>query len=382
VSTKVATFAPGSKLAGLEPLFSNCDFELQRDVERIEVALAEPLEVRVDFTGRLSSEAVRCVLSTLKERGALEGIELAAVPLAHGVRVATRGALADGQGPATPLARRFDELLAHSDTAAVADVAPGGRYELWLDPQGALAFAVDLHTAAEAARAVAWLKNALALEPTGGLKGLEVAAEGARLKGRLSNPSVEQALVLRRDVLEAFRLPSGSMQPTLLPGDQFFVIKGPSARTPARGDIAVFANPREPSQDFVKRVIGLAGDHVEMDGYTVRVNGTALETKLEQADYVGLPNGSDELRGALWSESIGAHHYRVLRDASHSWIDKLDVTVEPDHVFLLGDNRDNSFDSRQFGTVPTQSLKGEVVLLWASFGEQGVNWERFGKEPD
>ncbi len=382
MSTKVATLAPDSKLAGLEPLVASCNFDVRRDVERIEAAVAEPLEVRLDFTGNVSIEAVRCVLSTLKEHGALEGIDLDAVPLAHGVRVATRGALADAQGTATPLARRFAELSTSSETAVVADLAPGGRYEVSLDRQGALVIEVELRTPTEAAQAAAWLKRAFAAEPTTGLGNIEVAAEGAKLRARTRTPGAEQALLLRQNVLEAFRMPSGSMVPALLPGDHFFVSKGPTAHAPARGDIVVFASPPDPTQDFVKRVIGLAGDHIELDGYTVRVNGSALATKLEQADYVGPPNGPNELRGALWSESIGAHHYRVLRDADHQWTDKLDVTVEPDHVFVLGDNRDNSMDSRQFGTVPTSSVKGEVVMLWASFGEQGVNWARFGMEPD
>jgi signal peptidase I len=368
-------------LGAFGPLVSPCGLELSRDVERIEVAVAEPAELRMDLSGTLSVDAVRCVLATLKEHGAFDGVELDALLLPHGVRVATRGARVDGVGAPSPLARRFEELSAHAELAAVSDLAPGGSFELWTDRQGTATLHAALRSRAEATRASTWLKRALAAEPTGGLRNLTVTAEDAALNVVARNPRAEQGVLLRQNVIEAFQIPSGSMLPTLVPGDRFFAIKGPTARSPARGDIVVFVSPPEPSQDFVKRVIGIAGDRVELDGYTVRVNGSALEeTKLEDADYVG--SGPEPLRGALWRESNGPREYRVFRDASHPSADALDVVVEPDHVFLLGDNRDNSFDSRQFGSVPTSSLKGRVAVIWASFGEHGVNWERFGSEPE
>jgi signal peptidase I len=222
--------------------------------------------------------------------------------------------------------------------------------------------------------------SALAAEPTGALEAIEATAEGSVLVVRARSLGERQALSLRQSVVEAFRLPSGSMLPTLLAGDHLYVVKGPNAHEAARGDIVVFSSPREPSQDFMKRVIGLAGDRVQLDGYRVRVNGSVLESGLENPSYVA--PGPDPIRGELWRESLGEHRYRVLRDASHPSRDALDVTVAPNSVFLLGDNRDNSLDSRHFGSVPVESLKGRAAVIWASYGEGGVRWERFGLEPD
>ncbi len=380
-SVRIAAFLPGMAAEPLEPLFSSCRFSLPRDVERIELALAEPAEVRLDLTGSVSLESVRCVLTALKQMtGDDNGLE--AQPLPHGVRVATRGALADGTGAPAPLARRFEELLLHSESAAVADLAPGGSYELSTDAEGTMMLRIALRSPVQAARAAAWLKSAVLAEPTGGLRQLDVTAEGAVLSVRMPTPSAQQALLLRQGVVEAFRIPSGSMLPTLVPGDHFYAIKGPAVRSPSRGDIVVFSSPRDPSQDFVKRVIGLAGDRIELRGYEVRVNGTPLVTELETAHYVDSGVGPDPLHGELWRESLGEHRYRVVRDEAHRSSDEFDVRVEPDHVFVLGDNRDNSFDSRHFGTVPIGLLKGQVALIWASFGEDGVRWDRFGGEPD
>jgi signal peptidase I len=339
----------------------------------------------MDLSGTVSVDAVRCVLESLKQHGVLEGTELEAVPLARGVRIATHGGLVDGQGPPSALARRLTELLKDSETAGVADLAPGGSYEVWTDRQGTLSLRTALHSPAEATHAARWLEGALAAEPSHELEGLHVATDGSTLSVRVPNPSAEQALLLRQNVLEAFRLPSASMLPTLLPGDHLFARKGPTAHAPARGDVVVFTSPREPAQDFVKRVIGVAGDHIELRGYALRINGRAVETKLENKDFVApdfAAPASEPHRGELWSEAVGDHHYRVFHDASHPSADALDVTVEPDHVFVLGDNRDNSFDSRQFGAVPDGSVKGRAVMIWASFDEQAVRWERFGSEPE
>jgi signal peptidase I len=373
--------ANAGKAALLGPLVAGCDLKLEHSVERIEVAIAEPAELRLDLSGSFSLESVNCVLASLKERGALGGVELEAVQLPHGVRVATHAALVDGPGTLTPLARRFDELALGSETTAVANFAPGGAYELRSVRDGEASLRVPLRSSAEAAHAAAWAKNAFAAEPSGELRRIEVAVEGSTLAFRARDVTTHKALLLRQNVLESFRIPSGSMAPTLLPGDLLFASKGPSVASPARGDVVVFASPEDASQDFVKRVIGVAGDHVELAGYQVRVNGTPLETALEKANYE-LASGPNVVRGALWRESLGAHHYQVLRDASHASTDALDVTVAPGSVFLLGDNRDNSFDSRAFGSVPVRTLKAQVILIWASLGDAGVRWERFGQELD
>jgi signal peptidase I len=113
----------------------------------------------------------------------------------------------------------------------------------------------------------------------------------------------------------------------------------------------------------LKRVIGIGGDRVHIDGDVVRVNGVAVET-------------------APGQESLGDHHYRVAHEPGLGPREAVDATVPAASLFLFGDNRANSFDSRQFGAVPLESVKGRVVLIWASFGEETVRWERFGIVPD
>ncbi len=379
-SARAETALAKLETGALDELSSDCGVGLRRDIDRIEVALAEPAELRLDLSGRVSADAARCVLAKLSERGLVGAIELEIAPLTHGVRVATRGALADGPGAPPALARRFDELARRYEAAGVADLAPGGAYELWFDPRGTFTLRAALRSPTQASSAAAWLESALAADTTGALKAIEATAEGTVLVVRARSLSVGQALSLRQGVVEAFNIPSGSMLPTLQVGDRLYAIKGPKAQNPARGDIVVFASPREPSQDFVKRVIGLAGDRVQIEGYRVRLNGTPLETGLEDASYVA--PGPDALRGELWRESLGGHRYRVIRDASRASPEAIDVTVDPNSVFLLGDNRDSSLDSRHFGSVPVESIKGRVAMIWASFGEGGVRWERFGLEPE
>jgi signal peptidase I len=375
----MAAVLESSQVQALALLVPKCDLDLEHQVQRVEIAWGEPADIRIDLTGTLSVETARCVLDALKERGLRLESEITVAPLAHGVRIATPRALADGQDASSELTRRFDALASHSKDVLVADLAPGGNYELWTDDAGSLTLRTALRSSEQAAAAATWTKGALTAAPNAELADIAVTAEGSALTLRLPDATERRAPALRRHLLESFRNPSGSMLPTLSPGDHLFALKGPLATTPERGDIVVFASPREPSLDYVKRVIGVAGDHIEIDGYHVRLNGKELETVLDTANYV--PPVADAPSGELWRETLANHEYVTLRDAAGSSGEALDVTVEPGCVFLLGDNRDNSMDSRQFGSVSQSSIKGRVALIWASFGETRVAWERFGLEP-
>jgi signal peptidase I len=379
LSAEMGAILANTKVRALELFVPDCHLDLERDVQRIDVALAEPAEIRLDLSGALSVDTARCVLGALQERGLLHGTALEVVPLARGVRIATKAAVADGPSRSSALASRFDELARRSKSALVADLAPGGAYEVWSDGASALSLRAALRTVDDATAASTWAKAAFAAESSGELRAIGVTAEGPVLKFELKSPTEHLALLLRQHVVEAFRIPSSSMLPALQPGDHFFAVKGPRAAAPERGDIVVFSSPRDPSQDFVKRVIGVAGDHIELDGYRVRVNGEPLPTSVAAARYT--PPVREAASGELWKEALGTHEYQVLRDPSHPSADALDVMVEPETVFLLGDNRDNSFDSRHFGSVPLRMVKGRVLMIWASFGDPGVNWERFGTVP-
>ncbi len=167
------------------------------------------------------------------------------------------------------------------------------------------------------------------------------------------------ALLIRTFVAQAFRIPSGSMIPTLLVGDQLLVDKvAYHFRSPARGDIIVFKYPGDENRDFIKRIIGLPGDTVEVRARAVYINGAPLNEPYAWHDAL------DDMR-------------IVPRD------DFGPVTVPPDKYFMMGDNRENSQDSRFWGFLERDKIIGRAfVLYWSRDGEHifpfGIRWARFG----
>jgi signal peptidase I len=207
------------------------------------------------------------------------------------------------------------------------------------------------------------------------------------------------ALGLRTFVVEAFKIPSGSMIPTLRVGDHIFVDKlryGPllpfgkgrlyARMPPARGDVVVFGFPERPDEDFIKRVIGHPGDVIEVfDGHP-RVNGwdvphcRAGTFTYSEGDEVW---GRHE--GELDVEFLGENSYLVLHDraalgaADHQG----PFTVKPGEFFVMGDNRNNSHDSRLWfggrgGGVPFDLLKGHALFVWFSASSRGFDASRIG----
>ena len=178
--------------------------------------------------------------------------------------------------------------------------------------------------------------------------------------------AVVLALFIRTFVVQAFKIPTGSMEPNLLVGDHLLVNKFVFAPVAAdlermllpmreirHGDIVVFKFPEEPERDFIKRVIGLPGDTIEMKNRQLFVNGTRVEESY--AHYL-FPQGDDQ------SESFDVRSRYGP------------VTVPPGHYFMMGDNRDNSQDSRYWGFLPAHYVKGRALTIYWSFeppaGEQ------------
>ncbi|MBO1924125.1 MULTISPECIES: signal peptidase I [Thiomicrorhabdus] len=201
-------------------------------------------------------------------------------------------------------------------------------------------------------------------------------------------------LILRSFIIEPFRIPSGSMYPTLEIGDFIAVnkfaygIKLPVVQTkiiplgePERGDVVVFKYPNDPDVDYIKRVVGLPGDTVSYIERTLFINGKAVEMKA-----LGLYRGNDS--GAVMNDAQivqesfdnGVSH-QILLDPDKTSVDMGPVTVPEGHYFMVGDNRDHSNDSRFWGFVPEENLKGKAFGIWMNW-DNGIHFNRIGKGID
>ncbi len=204
-------------------------------------------------------------------------------------------------------------------------------------------------------------------------------------------PIVLIVLLLRSFLVEPFRIPSGSMMPTLLIGDFILVnkytygIRLPVLNDkiieigePERGDIIVFRFPRNPSIDYIKRVIGLPGDRVAYYNKIVYINGQPAR-QVSLGRYRGVGQGSNMTGAELRLEDLfGVEHDILVRPGGPS---AEGVYIVPEgHYFVMGDNRDNSNDSRFWGTVPEENLVGRAFFIWMNWDWQhkGIGFDRIG----
>ncbi|MBT5230369.1 MAG: signal peptidase I [Methylococcales bacterium] len=196
-------------------------------------------------------------------------------------------------------------------------------------------------------------------------------------------------LVLRSFVMEPFRIPSNSMMPTLLTGDFIVVnkfaygirlpvvnLKLLDIGDPQRGDVIVFRYPKNPSQNFIKRVVGLPGDHIAYLNKKVFVNNE-LAPQVDSGKYVGVGKGAGMTGALLKEETLGNVTHNILV-RSESPDRSFEFDVPEGHYFVLGDNRDRSHDSRYWGAVPDQNLVGRAFMIWMNWDE-GISWERIGQ---
>ncbi len=182
---------------------------------------------------------------------------------------------------------------------------------------------------------------------------------------------------IREYVYEAFLIPERSMSPNLLSGDRILVNKRPLRDgLPERGDLVVFrAPPSKMGQIWIKRVIGVAGDEIVIKGREINVNGKQLER--ERVPTEGGAQLRDQVTGDVHYESLAGHRYRVLfgDDSSDSGSqDEINVTVPDRSIFVMGDNRDRSKDSRHIGPIHV----GEVVGYLDYIFLPAETWSRFG----
>ena len=183
------------------------------------------------------------------------------------------------------------------------------------------------------------------------------------------------ALLIRAFVIQAFKIPSGSMKPTLQIGDHILVnkfiygikLKVPfttinftliPTSSPKRNDVAVFIYPEDPKKDFIKRVIGLPGDRLEVINKKVYINNQSLEDPYGFHTDLKIYSPFEQKR-----DNIGP------------------IQVPPGHYFVMGDNRDESYDSRFWGFVSEKELIGRAFIIYWSWDRTrfGVRWERLGK---
>ena len=213
-------------------------------------------------------------------------------------------------------------------------------------------------------------------------------------------PVILIVFVLRSFLFEPFKIPSGSMIPTLRIGDLILVnkfiygIRLPVINTkltdgtpPARGDVMVFRYPPQPSVDYIKRVVGLPGDEVSYLNKHLAINGVPVVTT-EQPDFFE----EDAMRYfKQYQETLGTHTHDLLidperpayipgasnfagRDGCRYSVEGVTCKVPPNTYFMMGDNRDNSLDSRYWGFVPDANIVGKAFFVWMNFG----NLKRIG----
>ena len=208
-------------------------------------------------------------------------------------------------------------------------------------------------------------------------------------------------LLLRSFLVEPFRIPSGSMMPTLLVGDFILVnkysygLRWPVLDTkflevgePERGDVVVFRFPQDPHTDYIKRVVAVPGDEIDYRGKTLYVNGE-MQAQTPLGRYTGV-GSSTALKGTIEAlEGLDGIEHRILIDPTRPDSPPMcrqlaygPMTVPAGQYFVMGDNRDNSNDSRCWGLVPETNLVGQAFAIWMHWDGRRdgfpIDWGRIG----
>lgn len=202
------------------------------------------------------------------------------------------------------------------------------------------------------------------------------------------------ALLFRSTIASPRHIPTGSMIPTIKVGEFIFVNMMkynwhlPFTKTilseraqPERGDIVVFEFPNDPDKDYIKRVVGLPGDIIEIRQKKVIVNGTPLElVPVEDRQILDdLTPKYDPAKLTLYTEKNGKHEYLVIHSSKEVAQNFGPVTVPPNEYFVMGDNRDDSYDSRFWGSLPREKIFGTGSFIWLSINFDHPPWIRFSR---
>ncbi|MGY1425293.1 signal peptidase I [Lysobacter sp. A289] len=205
-------------------------------------------------------------------------------------------------------------------------------------------------------------------------------------------PVLLAVLVLRSFIAEPFRIPSNSMMPTLLTGDFILVNKFAyglrlpiinkkfiDTGEPERGDVVVFHPPHHPEQDWIKRVIGLPGDRIGYYDNQVHINGAPVAYE-SLGSYQGHGKGTQMTGAEELREQLPGRTHLVLERTNLPFTDPAqgEWVVPAGQYFVMGDNRDNSEDSRYWGFLPEENLRGKAFLIWMNI-DGGINFSRIGQ---
>lgn len=207
--------------------------------------------------------------------------------------------------------------------------------------------------------------------------------------GKQLGVAIVIVLVLRTSIVEPYKIPSGSMIPTLFIGDHIFVnkfaygLKVPfteffmdkplfmtEEKLPSRGDVIVFKYPKDPTINYIKRVVGLPGDRIQIRDKVLYINGQEIKTERFENPQLesGIENESDRRELTLYMEDlIGIKHPVLYNMTTLLNSDYGEVTVPTGKLLCLGDNRDKSSDSRFWGFVPVENIKGKALFVWLNF---------------
>jgi len=176
---------------------------------------------------------------------------------------------------------------------------------------------------------------------------------------------------VRNHQVKPFRIPSASMVPSLQPGD--FIFTNMNYNCPSclwdikRGDVAVFVYPNNRTQYYIKRIVGVPGDEVSVNSGIVSVNGKELGEVDTSENNSSSTYVTESIDGRVWEVRPGNNSQNAT------------LTVKPGHVFVLGDNRSKSNDSRQFDQVPLADVVGRARQVWFSMNKEGIQWDRIGR---
>ncbi len=194
--------------------------------------------------------------------------------------------------------------------------------------------------------------------------------------------STQIAFNVRKNILEAFSVPVASNYPTIVPNDRFLANKlAYKTSDPKRGDLIVFLNPEDRRINYIKRVVAVAGDTVEIKDGQLYVNDEKLQRQMlaqSTLDNIRIKVRGEPLEGDVFEETNGDAKYKIFLAGppqDYTSFDFAKITVPKHHCFVLGDNRNLSRDSRDFGPIPLGTVKGRAdYLYWPA-----KDWSRFGR---